>query len=166
MAASVCNANSHSNSDSVYYTVGNTRGYSYRNTNGNTNDTSVTANGHTGTECNGGTNTKCDGSANTKCDGSTNTKCDGSANTKCDGSAITAANGISDTTATEAPVITETLANGVKKGKVLKDSRGSTFKVTGADAENPEVCYEAPAKKAKGKVKFPMIDRHNAKIVY
>lgn len=67
---------------------------------------------------------------------------------------------------TEAPVITETLANGVKKGKVLKDSRDSTFKVTGADAENPEVCYEAPAKKAKGKVKFPMIDRHNAKIVY
>lgn len=158
MAASVCNANSHSNSDTVYYTVGNTRGYSYRNTNGNTDDTSVTANGHTGTECNGGTNTKCDGSINTKCDGS--------ANTKCDGSAITAANGISDTTATEAPVITETLANGVKKGKVLKDSRGSMFKVTSADAENPEVCYEAPAKKAKGKVKFPMIDRHNAKIVY
>lgn len=142
MAASVCNANSHSNSDTVYYTVGNTRGYSYRNTNGNNDDTSVTANGHTGTECNGGTNTKCDGSTNT------------------------AANGISDTTATEAPVITETLANGVKKGKVLKDSRGSTFKVTSADAENPEVCYEAPAKKAKGKVKFPMIDRHNAKIVY
>lgn len=58
---------------------------------------------------------------------------------------------------TEAPVITETPANGVKKGKVLKDSRGSTFKVTSADAENPEVCYEAPAKKAKGKVKIPAV---------
>ena len=45
----------------------------------------------------------------------------------------------------------------MKKGKVLKDSRGSTFKVTSADAENPEVCYEAPAKKAKGKVKIPAV---------
>ena len=35
------------------------------------------------------------------------------------------------------------------------------FKVTNADSENPEVCYEAPAKNAKGKIKVPAVVKVN-----
>ncbi len=57
---------------------------------------------------------------------------------------------------TEAPV-----EEGNEEGTFIKDSQGSTFKITNADSENPEVQYEAPAKKAKGKVKVPAFVKVN-----
>ena len=57
---------------------------------------------------------------------------------------------------TEAPV-----EEGNEEGTFIKDSQGSTFKITNADSENPEVQYEAPAKNAKGKVKVPAFVKVN-----
>ena len=50
---------------------------------------------------------------------------------------------------------------GNEEGTFIKDSQGSTFKITNADSENPEVQYEAPAKNAKGKVKVPAFVKVN-----
>ena len=57
---------------------------------------------------------------------------------------------------TEAPA-----EEGNEEGTFIKDSQGSTFKITNADSENPEVQYEAPAKNAKGKVKVPAFVKVN-----
>ena len=56
---------------------------------------------------------------------------------------------------------TEAPAEEGKEGTFIKDSQGSTFKITNADSENPEVQYEAPAKNAKGKVKVPAFVKVN-----
>ena len=42
-----------------------------------------------------------------------------------------------------------------KVGTKFKDSKGASYKVTGAKAKNPTVSYTAPKKKAKGSVKVP-----------
>ncbi len=57
---------------------------------------------------------------------------------------------------TEAPA-----EEGNEEGTFIKDSQGSTFKITNADATNPEVEYEKPAKNAKGKVKVPAVVKVN-----
>ncbi len=57
---------------------------------------------------------------------------------------------------TEAPA-----EEGNEEGTFIKDSQGSTFKITNANSENPEVQYEAPAKNAKGKVKIPAFVKVN-----
>ncbi len=57
---------------------------------------------------------------------------------------------------------TQTPAENVtEEGTLLKDSQGTTFKITDADAENPEVCYEAPGENVKGKVKVPAFVKIN-----
>ena len=48
-----------------------------------------------------------------------------------------------------------------EEGTILQDSKGSTYKITNADAENPEVEYEEPAENAKGKVKVPAVVKVN-----
>lgn len=76
--------------------------------------------------------------------------------TECNACANTAADRTTDTETTEAPV-----EEGNEEGTFIKDSQGSTFKITNADSENPEVQYEAPAKNAKGKVKVPAFVKVN-----
>ena len=59
---------------------------------------------------------------------------------------------------TATPVSTQAPAGEVKEeGTIIQDSKGSTYRVTNADAENPEVEYEGPAEDAKGKVKVPPV---------
>ena len=63
---------------------------------------------------------------------------------------------------TATPVSTKAPAEeGKEEGTIIQDSKGSTYRVTNADAENPEVEYEGPAEDAKGKVKVPPVVKVN-----